>query len=167
MKKNILYITLIFALCFGIKAQAQNIIDYQAKLNSLSNTQAEQLNHLIRGASTTIYVTTQNEAELFKGNTVQVSVMKVTQSRDFAKLTGRFSNQLNEVTALSIDWDGQEELVIPTGLIDLLPNLKYIYIQSYEVLNQTVIQNRFSNLLNQLDRNTTVEVLFYTMEQPS
>lgn len=167
MKNNILYIILIFALCFGIKAQAQNIIAYQTKLNSLSDTQAKQLNHLLNGASTFITIADQNEAEIHKGNTTIVSTMKVSQSSDFVKLVQRFEDKLTEITVLSIEWNGQEEIVLPAALLNKMSNLKYIYIRSYETLNPTIIQNRFSSLMNQLDENTQVEVLFYTMEQPS
>ncbi|MDM1354286.1 hypothetical protein [Myroides marinus] len=167
MKNNILYIVLIFALCFGFKAQAQNIIGYHTKLDNLSSEQADQLIHLVNGPSTTIFVTEQNEADIFKGNTTQVAIMKITQSSDFDKLAQHFEKQMNEVVVLDIEWDGQEELVMPDGLLEQMPNLKYIYIRSNEVLNTSVIQNRFSNLINKLNGYTNVEVLYYTMEQPS
>lgn len=167
MKNNILYIVLIFALCFGFKAQAQNIIGYQTKLDNLGSEQADQLIHLVNGPSTTIFVTEQDKADIFKGNTTQVTIMKINQSSDFDKLTQQFGQQLNEVVVLDIEWDGKEELVIPGVLLEQMSNLKYIYIRSYEMLNTSVIQNRFSNLINQLNGNANVEVLYYTMEQPS
>lgn len=168
MNKNIQYILVVFVLFLGFQVQAQNTITaYETKRSSLSNVESIQLNSLINGASTFIAITDQNQAEIYKGNTNTVSTMKVTQSSDFAKLAQSFEDKLAEIKVLSIDWNGQEEIVLPTALLNRMSNLKYIYIRSYEIVNPIIIQNKFSSLLNQLDENTQVEVLFYTMEKPS
>ncbi|QQU04459.1 hypothetical protein [Myroides odoratus] len=167
MKKNILYITLIFALCFGIKTQAQNVIAYETKVSSLSASQAEQVNYLAKGVPTSIFVTEENTSEMYHGDESAVLAMNITKSTDFGKLAADFGNKLAEITIVNIVWDGQQELVLPTGLLDRMPNLKYIYIQSYSELNQSVISTRFPSLMNQLEGRTNVEVLYTTMEQPS
>ncbi|MDR0228490.1 MAG: hypothetical protein LBI72_05430 [Flavobacteriaceae bacterium] len=167
MKNNILYIILILVLCFGFKAQAQNIVAYETKLKSLSNVKADELNHLVNGATTAIFVTEQNAPELYIGKAVGVSVMRVRHTSDFVKLESQFKDVVKEVTLLDVEWNGKEEIILPVGLLEKMSNLKYIYIRSYDYLDSTVIKNKFSVLIKQLQDNLTIEVLFYTMEKPS
>ncbi|WP_353102107.1 hypothetical protein [Myroides odoratus] len=167
MKKNILYITLIFALCFGIKVQAQNIIDYQAKLNSLSNVEANQLENLINGVPTSMHVNYDGETKIHIGNSDLVLEMAVRTSEDITKLAVAFDKELAEVIVLNIEWNGQNDIEIAADVLTKMKHLRYVYIKSYETLSDTVIQAKLQRLLLTLNQKENVEVLYTTMIEPS
>lgn len=167
MKKNILYITLIFALCFGIKAQAQNIIAYQTKVNSLSASEANKLEQLANEAPTSMFVTFEDEAKIYQGSSDVVLDMSITKATDVTKLATTFEGDLSGIVIVNMEWDGQEEIVLPLDLLNKMSNLRYIYIRSYQALDQSVIQSKFQNLMNALREKGNVEVLYTTMKQPS
>lgn len=166
MNKNIQYILLVFLLCFGIKAQAQIVTAYEAKLRSLSTIETGKLDHLVNGAPSSMFVTFENEAKVYYGNGDLVLGMSIAKVADITQLATTFENKLNEIEIINIEWDGQEEIVLPIALLNKMSNLKYIYIRSYQVLNESLIQSRFQNMMNILREKENVEVLYYTMEQP-
>ncbi|WP_267740666.1 hypothetical protein [Myroides injenensis] len=65
MKNNFLYITLILALCFGIKAQGQSsqVKTIEEKINSLTPREAQRFDEMISGQTSFIFVS--NDSNVF------------------------------------------------------------------------------------------------------
>lgn len=168
MKNNITYIILSFVLCFGFKVQAQSVIDsYQTKLKSLSKSEVERLEQFVNGATISMYVGDGNKVMTNQVGTETVVNMVISKSQDFALLSAAFSSNLKDIVIINIEWDGLENYVISEDLLSKLKSLKYVYIRSYMQLNESVIQTRFTDLLQKLKGYPKVEVLYYTMEQAS
>lgn len=168
MKSLFKYIIIVFVLCFGIKAQAQNaILGYDQKLSKLSELEASNLNYLANGAPTSMFVTVDSEAKIHQGNTQEVVEMSIERTSDFTKLSEFYSNKLSEVVLINIIWSGKEQILMLEDLMIQLKNLKYIYIRSYRELDKGVIQAEFFDLLQKLKEKKDVEILYSTMEQPS
>ncbi|TDQ76047.1 hypothetical protein [Sphingobacterium yanglingense] len=168
MKINIIYTTILIALCFVFKAQAQNpITAYHTKLESLSEAEAEKLAYLANGTPASMYVAGENEPIIHRVDSEPVVNMSVTKSSDFKELSSAFNASLKDILFINVEWNGEENMVIPEYVLSKLANLKYIYVRSYEQLNPAVIQDRFADMLQILKNYPGVEVLYQTMEQPS
>ncbi len=169
MNKKIQYILVVFVLFLGFQVQAQNTITaYEIKLSSLSTTEAEKLDYLANGAPSSMFVTRDNEAKINRSTNITTIVeMTLVKPSDFTKLVNAFENNLAEIEIINIEWDGQEDWAISNVILQKMEHLKYIYIRSYQPLNASIIQSRLQNLMNALEEKANVEVLFYTMKQPS
>lgn len=168
MKNNILKIIIVFVLCFGIKAQAQNVItEYNSKISSLSATEANKLEYLVNGAPTSMFITYDNEMKVHYGETEKIVEMSVEKSGDIVKLASFFEDKIQDITLINLNWDGEEQFFITKEVLEKMRSLKYIYIRCNESLNADVIQIKFRDLLELLNNYSNVEVLYYTMEQAS
>lgn len=167
MKKAILYITMSFALCFTFKAQAQNAVtDYNIKLNSLQNTQAEMLNNIINGPQSSVFVNNEQQSKIYIRSGAQVNTVFVKNPSDFTLLSGTYANEMNTVKVLNIEWNSSDTFSFPNDLLSVLPNLEYVYIRSYQNLSKQTIETSFQSLLALLSSKSGIEVLYTTMEQP-
>lgn len=167
MKKNILYIVFISVLCFGVKAQAQDIVitDYTRKLQQLDNTSAEKLNKLIESASG-LYVDANGNAAAYPVNLRLARKMNLENSNDMDRIMQSYPQSLNTIELIDIQWDGSTSLAIPDGVFENMTNLSYIYIRSQSTLSKDLIRTSFRKLIEQIDPEAGVEVLFYIMEEP-
>jgi hypothetical protein len=168
MKSNILYTIVAFVLCFGIKAQAQNaVLDYNQRFLELSDFEAKNLDYLTKGAPSSMFMTSENKAKIHQGNTHEIVEMSIEKTSDFTALSTVYLDKLKEVVLINIEWDGKQQIVIPTDLIIQFKNLKYIYIRSYKELDKEIIKKDFFDLLQNLKDKEEIEILYLTMEQPS
>ena len=169
MRLSFYKIIMICVLCFGFKAQAQNlaITEYHNKLESLATDQSEELERLVNGAPRFIFMDGLEGPSEFERLGVPIEKMLINNSDDFMELAKSFPNALVSIKLLEIVWNGNAAFQMPKDILRSLTDLRFVYIRSYEELSIGLIQSNFQNLLQQLEiNNREVEVLYYTMEQP-
>lgn len=167
MRRAVLYITMFFALCFGFKAQSQNAVtEYDVKLNSLQNSSREILNNLINGPQSSAFVNDDQQPKIYVRSGEQVNTLFVKKPSDFILVSNNYTNEINTVKVLNIEWNGSDVLNFPNNLLSILPNLEYVYVRSYQNLSKQTIEKNFQGLLALLSSKSGVEVLYLTMEQP-
>jgi len=164
--RNIIYILSVLSLCFLGKAQAQtSITEYQTKLNSLPDTQAQLLNGVVNGAPSMVFINAENTPAVYQRPGEQIKMMMLHEPSDLVTLLDAYDGQLDAVTVINIEWNGTDTFTFPTDLLSKLPGLGYVYIRSYQNLSKPMIENTFQGLIQQL-KQTEVEILYFTMEQP-
>jgi len=167
MRRAVLYITMFFALCFGFKAQSQNAVtEYDVKLNSLQNSSREILNNLINGPQSSAFVNDDQQPKIYVRSGEQVNTLFVKKPTDFTLVSNDYTNEINTVKVLNIEWNGSDVFNFPNNLLSILPNLEYVYVRSYQNLSKQTIETNFQGLLALLSSKSGVEVLYLTMEQP-
>ncbi|SKC11854.1 hypothetical protein SAMN05660841_04352 [Sphingobacterium nematocida] len=171
MKSNIIYIVLLFALCFGFKAQAQKvkITEYGDKIAGLaSEEEKETLDKLINGLPNSIYVNKDNKAQIFQRGDKIIESMSLRKSEDLEILEKVFVNMFKDIKIIEIEWNATDSFVLLNrNFLSQFPTLKYIYIKSYENLSQQFVESQFPTLIEYLRDGVGVEVIYVTMEQPN
>lgn len=168
--KNIIYILAVFALCFGFKAQAQKkpeITEYNIKLNSLPDTQAQLLNSLVNGAPSMIFINGENKPTVYQRSGEQIKMMMLQMPSHLVPLLDAYKGELDALKVINIEWNGTDNFTFPTDFLAKLPSVEYVYIRSYQNLSQQIIENNFQQLVAQINQGANeAEILYSIMEQP-
>lgn len=167
MKKRVLYIIMFFALCFSFKVQGQNpITEYNVKLNSLLEFQAEILNSQIKGAQSSIFVDFKNQPAIYQRQGEQVKTMLLNKPTDYSLLVNAYNSELDAVRIITIEWNGTDVFTFPRNILSKFPSLNYVYIDSYENLSKKKIEHSFQGLIELIKDREDIEILYMKKEQP-
>lgn len=167
MKKISTYIILVFALCLGFNAQAQQpvITEYSAKLNSLSEIQAESLDKLINGEQGGLYVNEDGKPEMYQDADNPPKTMFIHKPADLILLAEAYPNQLSKIELINIGWNDNEMFDIPSNALSKLSKLRYIFVRSNMELSKQSIEKNLLLLLTTIKSLANVEILYSGVEQ--
>lgn len=171
MKNSVSYIVLFFALCFGLKAQAQKvkITEYGDKIASLGpSEEKETLDKLINGLPNSIYVNKDNKAEVFQRGDGLIESMSLRKLEDVEILEKTYAKTFKHIKIIEMEWNSKDSFVLLNrNFLSQFPMLKYIYIKSYENLSDQLVESQFPALIEYLRDGVGVEVIYVTMGQPN
>jgi len=167
MKNISIYIILVFALCFGLKAQAQQpvIMEYSAKLAGLSELQAQLLDGLINGASSMVFIDSEGSPDIYQRGDEQVKKIMLRRPSEFDSIVKTYGDQLAGVQVINIEWNGTDVFTFPTNTMSTLPNLEYVHIRSYQNLSPQTITRGFQGLVVLMENSEDIEVLYSITEE--
>ncbi|MGQ8870050.1 hypothetical protein [Myroides sp. TSA_177.3] len=164
MKKNILYITLIFALCFGIKAQAQNgqVKTVEEKISSLTPREAQRFEEMIAGQ--TSFVLVSHDSNVFfierEGTESKVILLeKISAETNLKNSPYRSSIPSSEILLIDTR-NGNDYTEIVNIDFKAYSNLKTIVIITYTDIDLIALQE----LVSTVQELTQVEILIDKIE---
>lgn len=158
---------LVFLLCFGFYAHAQTpITEYTEKLNSMSDTEPYILDGIINGAPSMVFINAEGTPADYRGPGMPFKMMMLHKPSDLVPILNAYNGQLDGLQVVNIEWVNGDHYTFPMDMLAKLPGLEYVYIRSHEQLSEHMVRSSFQELVNRLQGETKVEILYFTMEKP-
>lgn len=153
--------TLLFAFGLFFTSHAQQslqVLSSNGVATNLNSTDIEEFSQIVFGPSHSLIIN-ETIISVFedKGEIRKISFKNINN------LPGlNLSNfDLSNVMVLEIFYNEGDVINIPTGVLNALPNLKYIYIKSYHTLTDGIINNVLQDTMSQL---SNVKVVYQILE---
>lgn len=166
MKSNIIYIVLFFALCFGLKAQAQiTVQSLEEKKSAVQEKDREKLDFLFQGTPTSLYFDREGKTQRLWERGGGVKVIYLTKQGLVSNLSNlEYSKDFSSAEAIIIEVDDINQLSLTKTHLTLLENLKYILLRIQGSSDKSQIERSISGIYADEEAMTGVEVLYVDVE---
>lgn len=147
--KTFYTLLLAFGLCLTSHAQDLQVLSN----NSISLTESEmtEFKTLAFNATHSLIFDDSTTSIYNDGSTVKRVIIK---NEAGVLLLNSYVTPLNNVRSLELEWNAGEVYNFSNQLNQKLPNLKFIYVKSYEMLNQSNVENIIESLKSQFPNAT-------------
>lgn|GEM_PF-6266390 len=149
MKKNILYITLIFALCFGSKVQAQdiNIKTVNEELELLQGEAREKLDFMLYSTPPKLFIDDDGSVDYIWSKNKVVESVEVFGKDQFTFLTdAAYAADFRSVKVLTLRLYNNEVFEVDEALFNYFEVLTYVIVQYESESAKQIIVNQLSRL---------------------
>lgn len=143
--KTFYTLLLAFGLCLTSHAQDLQVLSNVNNVQ-LSQNETDEFNELTYSATHSV-VFGDNTTTIYNDSTPVKRVIIETQAG--VALLNSYTTSLNSVKSLELYWHTNEVYNFSSQLNQKLPSLKFIYVKSYEMLNQSNVQTIIGPLQEQ------------------
>lgn len=168
MKSNIIII-LLFALCFGFKAQAQ--IDKIISLEEMKESAAwEPLAKMLYAPSSRLVFANESEPTHVWPEDGAVKVVDVQNAKSFDLLKSSvYAKAIGtaEILLINVDLKEVKGTVLKSEHLTAFSKLRYIVIRSYEKLDENRVRDLFADLIAREGDARSIQVVYVTLEEAS
>lgn len=155
--KTFYTLLLAFGLCLTSHAQNLQVLSNTNNVQ-LSQIEWDEFNQLAFSDTHTLILNDAASYIFNNGTSVKAVVIKNVNG---ASLLNSFTSTLNDVKLLQLHWNLNDVYNLSSQLSQKLPKLEYIYVSSYEMLNQSNVENIIGSLKNQFPN---AKIIYQTLK---
>lgn len=155
--KTFYTLLLAFGLCLTSHAQNLQVLSNTNNVQ-LSQIEWDEFNQLAFSDTHTLILNDATSYVFNNGTSVKAVVIKNVNG---ASLLNSFTPSLNDVKLLQLNWNVNDVYNLSNQLNQKLPKLEYIYVTSYEMLNQSNVENIIGSLKNQFPN---AKIIYQTLK---
>lgn len=153
--------TLLFAFGLFFTSHAQqslHVLPLNGSESNLNSSDLEEFNQITFGNSHSLIIN-ETVTAVFENEGV---IRKISiESMNNLSIVNLSNFELSNVKVFEIYYNEGDIINIPTGVLNALPNLKYIYLKSYHTLTDGIINNVLQDTMYQL---SNVKVVYQILE---